>query len=401
MTASTEKFDVCIVGASIAGNYLCYLLSKTNLKVVIIEEHKEVGLPFQCAGIISQKITQLIELPENIIKNQVNVAKIVSPSGAAIKLTGNERPYIIDRVLLDKHFYNLAKINENNMFYLGEKVKSFEYCGQGQEKIINVTTSKRVLKVKLLIGCDGPLSLIGNSLKVKNKVLYATQIRIKAQFNENEAVLAFNPQWKELFGWIVPEGQNIFRIGIAASHNIKQNFDKFLKMLNINYEDKIDQQGGLIPYGMMNKCTFNNILLLGDAAGQVKATTGGGIIMLITAAKIASECIRKCFIYDNFTKKFLKKHYEKPCRASIGKELKIHYLIRKLLESFNKDDFDTFFKVIKMHKIEQIISLYGDMDFPRELAFKIIKSSLFVKFLFKFLLRKPILLLKMLFFLIS
>jgi len=55
MERNIEKFDICIVGASIAGNYLCYLLSTTNLKIAIIEEHKEIGLPLQCAGIISQK----------------------------------------------------------------------------------------------------------------------------------------------------------------------------------------------------------------------------------------------------------------------------------------------------------------------------------------------------------
>jgi digeranylgeranylglycerophospholipid reductase len=84
MTDTTEEFDVCIVGASIAGNFLSYLLSKTNLRVVVIEEHKEIGLPLQCAGIISQKISKLISLPDKVIKNRVQIAKFVSPSGTSI-----------------------------------------------------------------------------------------------------------------------------------------------------------------------------------------------------------------------------------------------------------------------------------------------------------------------------
>ena len=55
-----EILDVCIIGGSIAGNYLSYLLSKKNLKIAIIEEHEEMGLPFQCAGIISKKLKKLI-----------------------------------------------------------------------------------------------------------------------------------------------------------------------------------------------------------------------------------------------------------------------------------------------------------------------------------------------------
>jgi digeranylgeranylglycerophospholipid reductase len=202
---------------------------------------------------------------------------------------------------------------------------------------------------------------------------------------------------KELFGWIVPEGDNIFRIGIASSDDIGENFKIFLKSINIRFQDKIDQQGGLIPYGMMNKCAFDNIILLGDAAGQVKATTGGGIVMLISAAKIASICIKKAFKSNNFSKKFFKSHYEVPCKNSIGRELKIHFLIRKILESFDNDDFNSFFKIIKEYQIERIISIYGDMDFPRELVGKMLKNPIIIKFLLKFIIRRPILLLKLFF----
>ena len=61
MNREISTFDVCIIGGSIAGNYLCYLLSNTKLKVAVIEEHMEVGLPLQCAGIVSQKLSRLIE----------------------------------------------------------------------------------------------------------------------------------------------------------------------------------------------------------------------------------------------------------------------------------------------------------------------------------------------------
>ena len=62
MDRNLATFDVCIVGGSISGNYLCYLLSNTNLKIIVIEEHEQVGLPFQCAGIVSQKLSRLIKL---------------------------------------------------------------------------------------------------------------------------------------------------------------------------------------------------------------------------------------------------------------------------------------------------------------------------------------------------
>jgi len=391
-----EQYDVCIVGASIAGNYLTYLLSKSNLKIAVLEYHKEIGLPFQCAGIISQKLSELIELPKEIVLNRVTTAKIVNPSGKHINLSGDEHPYIIDRIALDRLFYDKIKEDPNVTYFLGERYKSFEYRIEDSKKCVFIETSKRTIKIKMLIGCDGPLSSVGKQLNVKNSVLYASQIRIKANFNEDEAAMYFDPQWKQLFGWIVPEGNRVFRIGIAAAKNVKSCFKRFLEGLSVDIDDKIDQQGGIIPYGIMNKIAFDNILLLGDSAGQVKATTGGGIIMLLTAAKYASNCVHLCFKNENFSKGFIKKYYEKPCSQTIGRELKLHYLIRLILEKFKAKDFENFFKIIKENKIDHLITLHGDMDFPKALVIKLLRKRTVFSFIIKFLIKNPVIIFKML-----
>jgi len=397
MSKNVTNFDVCIIGGSIAGNFLGYLLSNTNLRIVIIEEHKEVGLPFQCAGIVSQKLSKLIDLPNNLILNRVKVAKIIGPSGSFIKLSGNENPYIIDRIGLDCVFYNRIINKQNITYLLGEKFLSFNYIKHNHQKIVLVKTSKRKLKAKMLIGCDGPLSSVIKTFGIKNKNIYAIQLRLKENFDENEVVMYFDHRWKELFGWIVPEGNNVYRIGIASSKNTSKNFRLFLKKMNINLDQIINQQGGLIPYGLMNKLAFDNVLLVGDSAGQVKATTGGGIIMLLTAAKYAANCIKKCFKDNKFSRKQIKKYYEKPCKLQIGKELKIHYIIRAFLEKFTYKDFEKVFQIIKTSEIENLISVYGDMDFPKTLIFKIFKNPWFFPFVIKFLLKNPTLLIKALY----
>ncbi|MFW9866635.1 MAG: geranylgeranyl reductase family protein [Candidatus Thorarchaeota archaeon] len=389
MDKNIEKFDVCIIGASIAGNYLCYLLSKTNLKVVVIEEHKDIGVPLQCAGIVSQKLRNLITIPDKLVLNRVKVARIVSPQGDFIKLSGNEEPYIIDRISLDIFFYEKVKNNKNIHFLLGEKFKNFKYNKNNGQNLLLVETSNHVIEAKLLIGSDGPLSSVGRCLGIKNKILYAMQIRINANFKEDEAAMYFDPRWKELFGWIVPEGNDIFRIGLACFENLLESFQLFLNQLKVDFNKRIDQQGGLIPYGMMNKLAFNNILLLGDSACQVKATTGGGIVNILMASKYAADCIQKCFKIDNFSKKVIKKHYQKPCYQAIGRELKIHYLIRAVLERLDNIDFNILFKIIRTTKIESLINLYGDMDFPRTFIFKLIRNPLVLSFLMKFLWKNP------------
>jgi digeranylgeranylglycerophospholipid reductase len=394
MSFDSDFFDVVIIGGSIAGNYLAYLLSRFQLKILIIEEHSEIGLPLQCAGIISKKLNHLINLPSNLILNRVKIANLVSPSGSAIQLSGDEEPYIIDRIGLDKYFYNKIRANKKIKYLLGEKFQSFNYVIEYDKKNIEIKTSSNVFKAKILVGCDGPVSSVAKGFHQSNDLLYASQIRIKAEFPENEVMLYFHPYWKELFGWIVPEGNNLYKIGVATKSNIAKAFKIFTKLISVNLKDAIDRQGGLIPYGTMQKCAFENVLLLGDAACQVKATTGGGIVMLLTAAKVAANCIKKCFEKQEFSKKLIKKQYEKPAKSLIGNQLKLHYIIRKILEALTPTEFDFLFRIIKSNRIEKLISLYGDMDFPRELAFKILRSFLFQKFLFKFSIKHPLLIIQ-------
>lgn len=389
MERNIENFDISIVGASIAGNYLCYLLSNTNLKIAVIEDHKEVGLPLQCAGIVSQKLIKLINFPQNVILNRVKIAKIVAPNGQSIKLSSNEKPYIIDRIALDRFFYDEIRGRKNIHYFLGERFKSFKYIKEEKKRCLIIETTKRKIKTKILVGCDGPLSTVASSLGIKRNVLYAIQIRVSGKFKENEVVMYFNPKWKELFGWIVPEGNQIFRIGLACSQNLKNNFRFFLKQLKIDFNQKIEQQGGLIPYEITNKIAFNNILLLGDSACQVKATTGGGIIMLLTATKYAAICIKECFNIQNFSKKIINKYYGRACNSSIGKELKMHFLIRAILEKFKVKHYMKLFEIMKTSNFKNIINLYGDMDFPKAFIFKFLKNPSIISFFIGFILRNP------------
>ncbi|TFG16258.1 MAG: hypothetical protein EU533_09205, partial [Promethearchaeota archaeon] len=158
MSSESDFYDVAIIGASIAGNYLAYLLSKSRLRILIIEEHSEIGLPLQCAGIISKKLTSLVEIPSNLILNRVKIAKLVAPSGSIINLSGKEEPYIIDRIGLDRLFYERVRDNENIKYLLGEKLREFDYVIHENKQIIELQTSSKTFKTKLLIGCDGPVS---------------------------------------------------------------------------------------------------------------------------------------------------------------------------------------------------------------------------------------------------
>ena len=128
-------------------------------------------------------------------------------------------------------------------------------------------------------------------------------------------------------------------------------------------------QAGLIPVYDQRKATQkNNLYLIGDAAGQVKATTGGGLVPGIKAALICAESIRN------------RTNYHKAWKKSLGKELMTHLLIRNTLDRFTDSDYDALLQKLSDKKITKIFKKHNrDSGFRIALSLISRKPSL-IKF---------------------
>jgi geranylgeranyl reductase family protein len=353
---------ISIIGAGPAGCYTAYLLSKAGKQVNIFEEHKKIGEPVQCTGLVTSSIKNIIKIKNSIIKNKINQVKIFSKNNC-LELRLKNKNLILDRKEFDNDLADMAAKQGAKLFldhkFINNKIKH-------NNKI-------KPLKTDYLIGADGPLSQVAksNNLQTKTRFLTGLQATIRLK---NENYIEFYPDLG-CFTWVVPENKDICRIGIASYTNPKQDFEKFLKIRKIKDSQIIEKQGGLIPIYNPKIKTFrkNNVYLIGDAATQVKATTGGGIIQSLKAAEALSNSITK------------NKDYEKQWRKAIGKDLQLHLLIRNTMDKFKEKDWDLLVKLFKKEKTKKIIEEF-DRDYPTKflmkLAVKEPKLAYFSKFLF-------------------
>ena len=142
----------------------------------------------------------------------------------------------------------------------------------------------------------------------------------------------------------MPENNDIIRIGVAAKQNVNKIFDQFVKQRAKN-KKIINKQAGLIPiYSNKVQTQRNKVYLIGDAAAQVKATTGGGIVPGMRCARILANSI-----IDN------NNNYETKWKRSIGLELMAHSKIRGMLDKFSDKDYDDLISMIKKEKIRKIL----------------------------------------------
>ena len=101
-------------------------------------------------------------------------------------------------------------------------------------KKILIKTSKHDIVAKIIVGADGPFSKVAKRYGIKNTMIPAVQARVKFNYDLNMTAMYFDQNWQELFGYIVPEGENgVCRIGLATSDHPNEAFRSFLKKIKV------------------------------------------------------------------------------------------------------------------------------------------------------------------------
>ncbi|MBN2421697.1 NAD(P)/FAD-dependent oxidoreductase [Candidatus Woesearchaeota archaeon] len=327
---------ISIIGAGPVGNYTAFLLAKSGKKVQVFEEHSSVGKPVQCTGIVSSSFKYIIKPKKEFVINEINKTRIYSPNGKSIELKIKTN-YILDREKFDSYLAEKAK-KEGAEFYLNSK-----FIGLEKNKIrIKQKNKIKLYKTDYLIGADGPLSQVANISKLfgKRRFLIGSQVRVKLS---NDNTVEFYP-FIGNFAWVVPEDKETVRIGVASYKKTNLFLNDFLQKLKIKDNQIIEKQSGVIPiYNPWLRTQQKNIFLIGDAATQVKATSGGGIVQGL----IAAECLSESIIQN--------KNYQKVWKKKIGIELYVHLIARRIMDNFKDKDWNNLTKLCSQQKIKKLL----------------------------------------------
>lgn len=361
---------ISIIGAGPAGSYLAYLLAKQGKEVTLIEEHKDIGNPIQCTGIVTGSIERFVKLPNNIIANRCSKV-IVSSKNSNIKIDTDEIVLWrnkFDEFMADRASKQGAKILTNNQF--------ISLSGKNSIRIRDKKNSKlKEISSDIVIGADGHSSAVAKAIGSANSKFYiGMQARVKLKTGINAFETHFGSDFPSFFGWVVPESKDVARLGLAAFKNTKDYFYKFLKK-RTGRSKILSWQSGIIPiYNPKQTLQKNKIYLIGDAASQVKATTGGGIIPSLKAAHTLCDCI-----INN-------KNYNKEFKNRSGKELLLHLKIRNALNKFSDKDYDYLLKLMSQERVKKVLKKY-DRDMPIPLVANLLLKEprflLFSKFIFQ------------------
>ncbi len=353
---------VIVVGGGPSGSYLSYLLAKDGFKVKLLEEHKVIGKPVQCTGVVTEAIDDVLKLDESVIVNKIKTVR-VHFNGDYVDVNLGKGDYILDRCGFDRYLNEMAR-SEGAEILMSCRLNSASF----KNGKVNCDTNKGNIQDDVVVGADGPYSRVGSSFNMLNGRKYKTAIQYRVSGNFDSEIYNVYLGYGE-FGWLVPENKKYARVGIVGEDNLNFEFNRLLNNLKIN--KKLENQTGMIPMFNFNiPLSLNNkVFLTGDAAGLVKASSHGGIVYGLNAAKILNKVLKEGGNYDKLIKK------------TIGKELSISLKIRQIMGCFKDEDYSYLMKLFKQEKVLNLMSQYN-RDFPSKFLFKLILTEpRFLKFL--------------------
>ena len=380
------KYDIGIIGGGPIGGFVSGKIATKNFKVAVFEKNKEIGVPFNCAGLITPRVFDFLDISQDkVVQNKIKGANIHSPAGKILTIGGDKvHAVVINRTIFDQEIVKQSEKKGAEIF-LNNNVLSI----QKVDNHIELKTSKNIdVKCKLIIGADGPFS------RVRDRFAFSEPFEFLRGFGAELINTNLNPNFIEIFvgnniapgffAWIIPTNKtgSEARIGLCINrydaYSPKYYLSNFLKnkksqefLENIKIKKYI---GGIIPLGALKKTHGSNVMLVGDAAAQVKPTSGGGIYTGISCGNHCSNVAIEALEKNIFTTQFLKK-YHKLWTADIGKELFLGMKFRNIFKSLSDKQFDKYIEKFSNPKLVEIVSKYGDIDYPSKLIKPLLKRA--------------------------
>jgi len=360
-------YDVTIAGGSVAGLLCAREIAAKGFSVLVIEEDYEIGTPEHCGGLVS--ITGLEELGiipfRKTFEHMIESAEITSPNGNKFTINSKKQKVIeISRRELDKQ---IAFQAQKNGAVIKVRTSFQEITDTG------IRTNEGKVECKIFVDARGVSSLIQ---KDRTGILSSAQYEIYANWIKKGKVEVIFDQEKYpgFFAWVIPSNEGKGKIGIAGKGiNVAETLDEFLKEKG-QFSTIRKIFAPIWIKGPIEKFVEGKTVIIGDAAGQAKPTTAGGIFTSGMGGVYAGQAICK-FLKTNEISDL--QNYQKRWMDRFGKEFEKQLLARKILERITNQTINKLFESITP-EITKEISEKDDFDFHTSSIIKLlgIKGSM-------------------------
>jgi digeranylgeranylglycerophospholipid reductase len=380
-----KQHDVIVVGAGPVGSYTAYLLAKEGLDVGIFERNPAIGMDVNCTGIVSPECLQKFNLPDEVVSRPISSIKAISPSGNAIRYqSASPLAYVVNRGLFDSEVHKIAQ-KEGVNTYLNTKVEEIDITGSAFRIKSDSGTKKREFSARVGVIATGfELHSFQKMPKRPMHFLFGIQTDVIMENVKDVEVYFGEKVAPGSFGWIVPTNGKSAKIGLIVKKNPAEFLKQFLKSPHIERRINVFENNmkcSPIPLKRIPKSYAERLVVVGEAAGQVKTTTGGGIYFGLLCAEIAAQTILSAFRRGDYSESVFSE-YEILWRKKLEPELKAGIMLRKIFSKLSDYQIDFLIDLAKRDGLMPIIDK-ANFDWHRDIISYLIRHFIHKKLLGK------------------
>ena len=379
--------DVAVIGAGPAGLVAARGLADSGHDVVVLEEHDTIGVPVHCTGLLGLDAFAELDLPRSSILGTTQAASFIAADGSSVLVNADRvHAAVVDRAAFDQALA-AESVGAGAEVRPGTRVRAIAI--DADRVSIAIDGAREPLEARACVLACGANYRFNRQLGlgVPRTFVQSAQLERACRGPEQVEVHLGHEVAPSGFAWVVPfarGGQPHNRIGLMCDSRAAAQFRAFAARRRARFEPASDEWAEprlkILPLGPVPRTYGTRLVAVGDAAGLVKPTTGGGIYYSLLSGRMAAETLDEALRADDLRDARLRR-YETQWRARLGAEIQIGLAFRNLVTRLNDRAIDAIVELARIDGLVPLLRQTADFNWHRQSAIALLRHSQFRKIL--------------------
>ncbi|MGE3277959.1 MAG: geranylgeranyl reductase family protein [Vicinamibacterales bacterium] len=370
--------DVAIVGGGPGGLVAAARLAGSGYRVAVFEEHDGCGTPVHCTGVLARDAIAELDLPVQAVLNPLSTVRFVAPSGGHFSYTTPQvEAVVIDRLAFDRALADRALAAGAGIRH-GRRVGAVQIDPDGAR--LTLDDGEEIEAAAIVLACGASYGLQRRlGLGMPSTFLQSAQLELPAARPGDVEIHFGSEIAPKGFAWAVPvmrpSGGHV-RVGVMAESDAGVHFARMLERVagpwGIDRANLPEPRRRMLPLSTIRRSYADRLLVIGDAAGMVKPTTGGGIYYSVVSAHLAARILDGAFAAGDLSATTLRE-FERQWRREFHREFAAQLALRFLAERLGDSDIDRLFDLARTDGIMPIVRRTAKFNRHRDFIFALLR----------------------------